>query len=154
MHIRLITVGRKLRGWVREGFDEYAKRLPAALQIEHISVAAAERGQSAAETKSIEARRIGSVVAAGAYRVALDEAGRQWSSMELSERLAEWMRNGHNLALLVGGADGLDESIRASAQEVWSLSRLTLPHAFVPILVVEQLYRGWSVLNGHPYHRE
>lgn len=142
-------------GWVQEGWHEYAKRLPAhcALQLIEITQASRTESSSAAVAIKKEGERISAAIPKGARVIALDERGRQWSSVELSGQLDHWMHDGRDIALLVGGADGLDPSLRERADRLWSLSKLTLPHALVRVLVAEQVYRAWTLLSGHPYHR-
>jgi 23S rRNA (pseudouridine1915-N3)-methyltransferase len=155
VRIVLAAVTKKPPDWVREGFQEYAKRLPPPLSLTFSEIAplARDGSQSTESVKRREAERVRAAVPKGAAVVALDEHGRQWSTAELAGQLERWMREGRDLAMLVGGADGLDRSFIDGADHVWSLSRLTLPHAFVPVIVAEQLYRAWSLLNKHPYHR-
>lgn len=156
MRIKLVTVGRRPAAWKREAFEEYARRLPARIGLEVINVMPAPRtGRSSGEAaKRREAERLRAVLGALARIIALDELGRQWSSAELAARLDAWRRDGRDVILVVGGPDGLDRTLLEAADEVWSLSRLTLPHALVPIIVAEQLYRAWTIINNHPYHRE
>ena len=155
MRIQLVTVGRKPSAWVREGFEEYSKRLPAqlALNLVGVSPVARSSNQTAEAAKRQEALRITAAIPDGARVVALDEQGKQWSSAELARQLEHWMQDGRDVGMLVGSADGLDRALIDTADYVWSLSRLTLPHALVPVIVAEQLYRAWSLLNNHPYHR-
>jgi 23S rRNA (pseudouridine1915-N3)-methyltransferase len=155
MRIVLAAVARKPPSWVREGFDEYRKRMPAALQLDYVEVRPLVRDGSdtAASAKRKEAERLQAVIGARSRLVALDEHGTAWTTVDLAALLQGWMGVGRDLTLAVGGADGLDDSLLKSADAVWSLSPLTLPHAFVPVIVAEQLYRAWSLLNNHPYHR-
>ena len=155
MRIHLLTVSKKPPAWVRTGFEEYARRLPAQLSLGTIAVAPVARGhgQSPASAKRKEAERIAAAIPRECRVVALDENGTQFSSAELAAQLGRWLGNGRDVAMVVGGADGLDGAFVQSADEVWSLSKLTLPHALVPIVVAEQLYRAWSLLYRHPYHR-
>lgn len=155
MRIVLAAVARKPPSWVRQGFDEYVKRLPPQLLLTDVEVKPVSRdgSETADSAKRKEAERLREAIPPKALIIALDEHGSSWSTLELSTRLQCWMEDGRDVALLVGGADGLDPALLASANAVWSLSRLTLPHAFVPVIVAEQIYRAWSVLNHHPYHR-
>lgn len=155
MRIVLAAVARKPPSWVREGFDEYVKRLPPPLVLTAVEVKPVSRdgSETADSAKRKEAERLREAVPAKSRVIALDEHGSPWSTAELSTQLQRWMEDGRDVALLVGGADGLDPTLLKSADAVWSLSRLTLPHAFVPVIVAEQIYRAWSVLNHHPYHR-
>lgn len=155
MRVVLAAVAKRPPDWIREGFREYARRLPPQLSLTLSEVApfARDGSQSAEAARRREAERLRAAVPEGASLIALDEHGRQWSTAELVTRLERWMQEGRDLAMLVGGADGLDPSIIEDADHVWSLSRLTLPHALVPVVLAEQLYRAWSLLNRHPYHR-
>lgn len=155
MRLVLIAIGQKMPAWVVAGYDEYAKRLPAHLKLELIERPAspwAARGDVARGMRE-EADALRAAIPKNAHVVALDERGSAWTTVQLSERLADWQRDGRDVALLVGGPDGLDPSLRDAAEQRWSLSPLTLPHPLVRILVAEQLYRAWTLLAGHPYHR-
>ncbi len=155
MQIHLIAVGDKMPRWVQEGFDEYAKRLPAECSLRLIEVAAARRGKNA-DIKRImrdESQRLLAAIPKGTHVVALEVGGRSWSTADLSQQLDGWMNGGQDLALLVGGPDGLSDEARAAADQLWSLSPLTLPHPLVRVVLAEQLYRAWSILRNHPYHR-
>jgi len=155
MVIHLIAVGDRMPRWVQQGYEEYAKRLPPECALKLVEIAAGKRGKNAdlARVMRGETERLLGAVPKGANPVALEVDGRCWSTPELSNRLQEWMLSGQDIALLVGGPDGLSESARKAASEMWSLSALTLPHPLVRILVAEQLYRAWSILRNHPYHR-
>jgi len=155
MVIHLIAVGDRMPRWVQQGYEEYAKRLPPECALKLVEIAAGKRGKNAdlARVMRGETERLLGAVPKGANPVALEVDGRCWSTPELSNRLQEWMLSGQDIALLVGGPDGLSESARKAASAMWSLSALTLPHPLVRILVAEQLYRAWSILRNHPYHR-
>lgn len=155
MKIHLIAVGNRMSSWVKEGYREYARRLPTECSLQLVEIPLAKRGKSAdtRRLKQQEAKRILEAIPRGARVVALEVEGRPWSTLQLSDRLERWMGDGCDIALLVGGPDGLDNSCRERADELWSLSNLTLPHPLVRIVVAEQLYRAWTVLKGHPYHR-
>lgn len=155
MHLHLIAVGKRMPRWVTAGFDDYARRLPAqlALRLVEIPPAARTSGKAARDGMREEAERIQRARPALAHTVVLDERGQQWSSEELSQRLRRWMQAGRDVAFIVGGADGVDASLKKQADELWSLSPLTLPHALVRVVIAEQLYRAWTLLNRHPYHR-
>lgn len=155
MNIHLVAVGDKMPGWVEDGYREYARRLPAECALRLVEVAPGRRGKRAdtARIRRDEGERLLKAVPRGADAVALEVGGQAWSTEQLAERLAQWMAGGRDLALLVGGPDGLDEAVRSTATQHWSLSPLTLPHALVRVVVAEQLYRAWSILRRHPYHR-
>jgi 23S rRNA (pseudouridine1915-N3)-methyltransferase len=151
----LVAVGQRPPAWAATAFDEYAKRFPPELRLELKAVKAEPRGsRTAAQLMEAEARRIGAAIPRGARRVALDELGERVTTRQLAERLLAWQREGRDPALLIGGPDGLDAALKASCDESLRLSDLTLPHAFVRVLVAEALYRAWSVTANHPYHRE
>lgn len=154
MRLRLVAVGRRPPRWVREGMDTFAGRLPGYLRLELIEVAPgdARRGGDIARARAQEAERL--LAAAGRARlIALDEGGRGWRTEDVARRLGDWLQQGRDVAFLVGGADGLDPRCLAAAEQRWSLSPLTLPHMLVRVVVAEQLYRAWTLLEGHPYHR-
>lgn len=156
MRLVLLAIGQKMPAWITTGFDDYARRLPSHLKLELVERPAsawATRGDIARSVRE-EADTLRAAIPKGAWVVALDERGGPWSTPQLAERLAEWQQGGRDVALLVGGPDGLEDSLRANADQRWSLSPLTLPHPLVRVLVAEQLYRAWSILSGHPYHRE
>ncbi len=141
--------------WVQTGFDEYAKRLPPECALKLAEIPAEKRGNNAnvAALRAKEGGRLLAALPKGAHVVALEVNGKAWSTEDLAAQLKRWMQHGNDVALLVGGPDGLDAACRARANEQWSLSPLTLPHPLVRIVVAEQLYRAWSILAGHPYHR-
>lgn len=140
--------------WVQGGFADYAARLPRELKLELVEVPLAARGKNADLARVRQAE--GAVLlgrAGDAKLIALDERGESWSSADLAHQLKSWMQSGRDLALLVGGPDGHSSQVLEQADARWSLSRLTLPHALVRVVLVEQLYRAWSLLANHPYHR-
>ena len=156
MRLLLAVVGQKPPAWAEAAFDDYAKRLPPEIGFELKAVKAEPRtgGKSPQQMMAAEARRLEAVLPKGGRRVVLDETGTRRSTQALAERLHFWLGDGRDVALLVGGPDGLDPGLKASADETLRLSDLTLPHAFVRVLLAEALYRAWSVTAGHPYHRE
>ncbi|RKR06410.1 23S rRNA (pseudouridine1915-N3)-methyltransferase [Kushneria sinocarnis] len=155
MRLRVLAVGQKMPGWVEQGVAEYRKRLPRDMALEIIEIAPGNRRGSDHPARAVahEGERMLSRLGRDDHVVALDVAGRQWSTERLAGRLDEWRHGGRDVALLVGGPDGLDERCLAKAAERWSLSALTLPHPLVRIVLAEQLYRAWTLLVGHPYHR-
>lgn len=158
MNLVLATVGTRMPSWVDAAVAEYTKRLPPACRFELREVPPAPRGSSRNRGPVEEAiRREGEqllrAAPAGARVVALDERGAMWSSDELAKRLGEWLAEGRDTVFLAGGPDGLAPACRERAELTWSLSRLTLPHALVRVVVAEQLWRAWSILDRHPYHR-
>lgn len=156
MRIHLLAVGKRMPGWVDSGVAEYLKRFPAGCNLQLHEIEPAKRGKNspADRHKAEEADRLLAAVPKGANIIALDERGKSPSSQGLSVWLGGWMQDGRDIALLVGGADGLDQRCLLAASLRWSLSPLTLPHGLVRIMVAEQLYRAWSILQNHPYHRE
>lgn len=140
--------------WVAEGFQEYARRMPreCSLVLREVDLPQRLRGLPLEQGRAAEGERLLAAVPPRAARVALDERGSPWSTAELARRLQGWLGGGGDVALLVGGADGLAPACLDGA-EVWSLSPLTLPHMLVRVVVAEQIYRAWSILAGHPYHR-
>ena len=154
MKIRLLCVGTRVPKWVEEGYETYAARMPRdhALVLETVP-AAARRGSDAKRWLEEEGDRLLARVPPEQRAIALDERGRSLSSAALATELERWRRDGRDVALLVGGADGLSAACRARAEWTWQLSAATLPHALVRILVAEQLYRASTLLSGHPYHR-
>ena len=155
MRVSLIAVGQRMPAWIQQGFGEYAQRLQARLPLNLVEVPAAKRGSGdVARAIEEEGRRLLAPIKPDHYVVALDERGRTRSSIELSQWLGKRLQDGRELAFLVGGADGFAPQVLARADERWSLSALTLPHALVRVVFAEQLYRAVTLLDGHPYHRE
>jgi len=155
MKIFLIAIGQQLPAWINEGFNEYARRLPHECSLELIEVAAAKRFKNRPVLQQMidEGERQLNAVPKNCRLVALDERGALWETQTLVQHLEDWQQQGQHIALLVGGADGLAENCKKAAKVHWSLSRLTLPHGLVRIIIAEQLYRAWSIQQNHPYHR-
>jgi 23S rRNA (pseudouridine1915-N3)-methyltransferase len=153
--VRLVAAGTRLPRWVSDGYDEYAGRLGPELRLELVEIPVTHRGRNAdvARARAEEGRRMMAAVDARMHVTALDVGGRAMSTGQLAQWLAGRMNDGRDLALLVGGPDGLDPACLERADGSWSLSPLTFPHGLVRILVAEQLYRAASLLRGHPYHR-
>ena len=156
MRITILCVGHKMPAWIRDGYHEYAKRLPPEIQLEVTDLKPEERssGKTAARAVELEGERMLAALPQGATLLALDERGKAVTTQGLSVMLSGWMRDGTHPVLAIGGADGLSEAVKARADKLISLSALTLPHALVRVLVAEQLYRAWSILANHPYHRD
>lgn len=155
MKIHILAVGERLPDWAEAACDDYLKRLPRELRVEVVPIKPDKRTGLPTDTlKAHEAARLLERCPKGARRVALDEHGRQVSTRELAGLLTDWLGDGRDLALLIGGADGLDSSLLAQAELKLALSRLTLPHALARVVLAEQLYRASSLLAGHPYHRD
>ncbi|MES9969077.1 MAG: 23S rRNA (pseudouridine(1915)-N(3))-methyltransferase RlmH [Candidatus Thiodiazotropha sp.] len=155
MNIHLICVGNRMPGWVVEGYQEYARRIPAECALHLIEIPPGQRGKNADIPRAVrdEGERMLKSIPKGCQVLALEVAGSAWSTEQLSIRLEAWMADGRDLALLVGGPEGLAGDCLARADGRWSLSPLTLPHPLVRVVVAEQLYRAWSLMRNHPYHR-
>jgi 23S rRNA (pseudouridine1915-N3)-methyltransferase len=155
LRLTLLSVSNRQPKWVDEGAEEYAKRLRGRCTLELKALPLARRTASTPAERAIqdEGERLLAAVPPGAHVVALLETGKPWSTKELAAKLDAWMRSGVPVVLLVGGPDGLSPECVARAHERWSLSNLTLPHGLVRVVVAEALYRAWSLLENHPYHR-
>jgi 23S rRNA (pseudouridine1915-N3)-methyltransferase len=155
MKLRIISVGHKMPAWVEAACAEYIKRMPRELQIEIVEIKPEKRaaGNSTQNVQEAEAKRILDAVGKD-FLIACDERGAEINTLQLAEKLQNWQSLGKDVSIVIGGADGLHASIKQAAGLVWGLSKLTLPHAFVRVLLCEQLYRAHSVNQGHPYHRE
>jgi 23S rRNA (pseudouridine1915-N3)-methyltransferase len=156
MRVTILSVGHKMPAWIQEGFHEYVRRMPPEIRVEMVELKPEERGagKSAAKAKEAEGERLIAAVPAGATLLALDEKGKAVSTQGLSVMLSEWMRDAVHPVFAIGGADGLSAAAKERADKLISLSALTLPHALVRVVLAEQLYRAWSILARHPYHRE
>lgn len=156
MHIRLIAVGDRQPAWVDDAVATFVARLPGnwRFRIDELPTARRNKGESAGRAVAAESRSIVDRLGASEQLVLLDETGRQLTSALLARQVGDWQADGRDLAFVIGGPDGVHESLKAKAAFRWSLSRLTLPHGLARIVCVEQLYRAWSLLAGHPYHRE
>lgn len=155
MQIHLVAVGNRMPTWVTEGFQDYAKRLPRECELVLREIAPGKRGKNAdlARIREEEGERILASLSRDDQVIALEVGGKPWDTVQLSNQVKNWMRDGRRIALMVGGPEGLSDACRARANQLWSLSPLTLPHPIVRIIVAEQIYRAWSLLNNHPYHR-
>ncbi|WP_395699368.1 23S rRNA (pseudouridine(1915)-N(3))-methyltransferase RlmH [Aquabacterium sp.] len=156
MQLLLAAVGQRQPAWAGTAYEEFAKRFPPEMRLVLKAVKAEPRvsGKTAAQLMSAEAQRLEAACLKGARRVVLDERGSRLTTAQLAERLQAWRADGRDVVLLIGGPDGLDPALKATADETLRLSDLTLPHAFVRVLLAEALYRAWSLGTGHPYHRE
>lgn len=155
MRLVIIAVGQRVPDWAQTAWDDYAKRFPHELKVELKAIKTEPRGSKTVEQLyAAERKRIEEAIPKGARIVALDERGTSLRTTALAERLKEWQLGGGDVALVIGGPDGLDPEFRQAAHERIRLSDLTLPHAMVRVLLIEQLYRAWSVNANHPYHRE
>ncbi len=155
MRLVIVAVGLRVPDWAQTAWDDYAKRFPHELRVELKAVKTEPRGSKTLETLyAAERGRIEAAIPKGARIVVLDERGTSLTTMALAARLKAWQLGGGDVALVIGGPDGIDPDFRQTAHERVRLSDLTLPHAFARVLLIEQLYRAWSVNANHPYHRE
>ncbi len=155
MRLLVAAIGQRQPAWADAAWEDFAKRFPPECRLELKALKAEPRaGRTPVQCMAGEAQRFESALPKGVRRVVLDERGTRLTSVQLAERLRYWLGDGRDVALLIGGPDGLDPALKASADETLRLSDLTLPHAFARVLLAEALYRAWSLTAGHPYHRE
>jgi len=156
MKLLILAVGHKMPSWINEGFNEYSKRMPREAKIELVEIKPEPRttGKSVVQIMEAEAQRLRAALPADVLRIVLDERGAHWTTRQLTRHMQEWLSGGRDVAFVIGGADGLHESIRSSANQMLALSAMVLPHGMVRVLLAEQLYRAHSLLHNHPYHRE
>lgn len=155
MRLTIVAVGHKVPDWAETAYDDYAKRFPPELKVELKAVKTEPRASKTLDNLlAAEKSRIEALIARGTHVVALDERGVPVTTMALAERLKAWQLSGKDVAIVIGGPDGLDAGFKKAAHEQLRLSDLTLPHALVRVLLIEQLYRAWSISINHPYHRE
>jgi 23S rRNA (pseudouridine1915-N3)-methyltransferase len=155
MRLHLCVVGQRLPSWAHTACDDFVKRMPSdcAIVVHEVKPEARRLGKPVAEMMLMEAKRLEAATPRGAWRVALDERGERRTTVQLAERLTAWQAASRDVALYVGGPDGLDAAFKTQAQESLRLSDLTLPHALARVLLIEALYRAHSLTQGHPYHR-
>lgn len=155
MRLLIVAVGQRVPDWAASAYEDYAKRFPPELKVELKAVKTEPRGSKTLEALlAAERERISAAIPRGARTVVLDERGTALTTKALAARLQAWQLEGDDVALVIGGPDGTDPGLRQAAHERIRLSDLTLPHAMVRVLLIEQLYRAWSLNAGHPYHRE
>jgi 23S rRNA (pseudouridine1915-N3)-methyltransferase len=156
MRLQIIAVGQKMPAWVDTAFDDYARRLPAQSAVSLSLVATANRkpGMAIDKCRQQEAQKIERLIKPGSYSIALDEHGRQWSTLEWAQHYQDWLLQYPQVNFIIGGPDGLAPALLKQADMTLALGRMTLPHGLARVVLVEQLYRAWSVGEGHPYHRE
>jgi 23S rRNA (pseudouridine1915-N3)-methyltransferase len=156
MKLIIVSVGHKMPDWITAGFNEYTKRMPREARIELLEIKPEPRttGKTTMQIMEAEAQRILAALPQNCLRIALDQRGIQPTTRQLAAQMQDWMRAGRDVAFIIGGADGLHESVKQAAQQLLALSALTLPHAVVRVLLAEQLYRAHSLMHNHPYHRE
>ena len=155
MQIALIAVGQKMPAWVNHGYAEYARRMPSECPLQLIEIPLGKRSKNSDISRLMdkEGEQMLASIKKDNLVVAMEVTGHPWSTAQLAEKMGEWMQSGRNIALLVGGPEGLAPSCRRRADQTWSLSSLTLPHPLVRIVIAEQLYRAMSILKNHPYHK-
>ncbi|HEY4541970.1 MAG TPA: 23S rRNA (pseudouridine(1915)-N(3))-methyltransferase RlmH [Noviherbaspirillum sp.] len=155
MQLVIAAVGHKMPGWIEDGFAEYTKRMPPECRIVLKEIKPVDRagGKSAETVMTAERSRIEAAIPKNSRVIALDERGRDLSTMQLATRLTQWQQDGRDVTFVIGGADGLDAGFKQNADELIRISSLTLPHGMVRVLLAEQLYRAWSITQNHPYHR-
>ena len=156
MKLLVIAVGQRVPDWAQTAWADYAKRFPPELRLEVKAIKTEPRsgGKTTEQIMTAERQRIEAALPSGTHVVALDERGSALTTAALAAKLSQWQGQGGDVALLIGGPDGLHPALRQGAHERIRLSDLTLPHAMVRVLLVEQLYRAWSINAGHPYHRD
>ena len=155
MRLVIVAVGQRVPDWAQTAWDDYAKRFPHEIKIELKAVKTEPRGSKTLDTLyAAERARIEAAIPKGARVVVLDERGTTLTTVALASRLTDWQLGGGDVALVIGGPDGIEPAFRQAAHERIRLSDLTLPHAFARVLLIEQLYRAWSINANHPYHRE
>ncbi len=156
MKLVVVAVGQRQPAWADAAWDDFAKRFPPEMRLELKALKTEPRhgGRTAEQCMAAEAQRIEAAFPKGARRVVLDERGTRVTTAQLAARLQAWRNDGRDAAIVIGGPDGLAPEVKATADETLRLSDLTLPHAFVRVLLAEALYRAWTFGTGHPYHRE
>ena len=155
MRLTIVAVGQKVPDWAQAAYEDYAKRFPPEIKVELKAVKTEPRASKTLDTLLLaEKARIEAAISRGSHIVALDERDSAVTTLQLAERLQAWQLSGNDVAVVIGGPDGLDSQFKKAAHERLRLSDLTLPHAFARVLLIEQLYRAWSITIHHPYHRE
>ncbi|QIZ77586.1 23S rRNA (pseudouridine(1915)-N(3))-methyltransferase RlmH [Ferrimonas lipolytica] len=155
MKLKLIAVGTKMPKWVTEGFTEYQRRFPRDLSLQLVEIPAGKRGKNADIPRILEKEGEAMLAASqGCHIVTLDIPGKPWDTPQLAKQLTRWQLDGRDVAIMIGGPEGLAPAVKQAAEQSWSLSNLTMPHPMVRIVMAESLYRAWSINNNHPYHRE
>lgn len=156
MQLTVLGISRRGPRWLQDACAEYASRLPAEVRLRGQELAPARRSSSEPrdQVRRAEAQKLRAALRPSQHVIALDESGAPLTTRQLARHLRRWIDTGTDVALVIGGPDGLDPSLRREAAECWSLSPLTLPHGLVRLLVLEQIYRAWSILSNHPYHRD
>jgi len=155
MKLHILAVGNKMPGWINIAFSEYAKRLchEVTIQLSEIKPEKRIGGKNKEQILLAEYNRIKVAIPVGSRLITLDERGEQWTTTQLANTIEQWLQVGGDTTFVIGGADGLHDEIKTSAQNIWSLSKLTFPHGLVRVMLIEQLYRAVSLIGNHPYHR-
>lgn len=155
MRVQIIAMGDRMPGWVQQGYDEYIKRIGAGLSIELVEISPEKRGKSSDVQRIMqkEAERMRQSIPKGHYVIALDKEGKSWSTEDLADRIAAWQQDGSNISFLIGGPEGMTRDLLEQADARVSFSAMTFPHPVVRIILAEQLYRAYSILTHHPYHK-
>ncbi len=154
MRFTVVTIGQRLPDWANEACEDYLKRFPPDWKVEVKALKAEPReGKPVPVIMQAEAARMEAAMERGVRRVILDERGTRLTSVQLAERTEAWLNDGRDVVFIVGGADGIDPALKKTADEAIRLSDMTLPHALARVLLLEQIYRAWSLRNNHPYHR-
>lgn len=156
MKLTILAVGQKQPQWMTQGFEDYSRRMPksCSMYLQGLTLAPRNKGWNTERLQQHEASKFEKHIQPGSHVIALDERGQQWSSLQWSEKFTQWMQLYPQVYFLIGGPDGLYPPLRKSADECLSLGKITLPHGLARIVLAEQLYRAWSLMSGHPYHRE
>lgn len=156
MRLQIIAIGQKMPQWVNEAFVDYAKRIPRQQSVTLSCIATATRksGASTQRLQQQEAEKIQQKIKPGSWTIALDEHGKQWSTLEWADQYRTWLQQYPLVNFIIGGPDGLAPALLKQASQTIALGKMTLPHGLVRVVLIEQLYRAWSVVEGHPYHRE
>ncbi len=156
MRIDLIAVGKRMSPWIETAVKEYVRRLPENIQFKLIEITPATRrkNNSAENFRQREQENIEAILAANSIIVCLDERGKTVSSQQLAAQLNTWHDEQQHISIIIGGADGISAALKGKAQRLWSLSNMTLPHGLVRVIMLEQIYRAWTIIQNHPYHRK
>lgn len=155
MKLKILAIDSKRPEWARKAFNDYARRFDRSIKVEFCSLGLVRRSKALNKSVLIEKEgvKLLSYIKVGETLISLDRRGSSWNTLELKEKFEEWLSFSLNVSFIIGGPDGLSSSCLKKSKEVWSLSPLTFPHAIIPVLVIEQLYRAWSIGQNHPYHR-
>lgn len=155
LHIHLLSIGERMPAWVDQGYEDYIKRLPAHIKVNLSAIAALKRNKSSDLDKVLqtECQKLKQFIPKDAYVIALDRLGKVFSSREWAEFLLEWQENYKDVVFMIGGPEGIDQTCLQQAHQVWSLSSLTFPHSLVRLIFIEQIYRAYTIIQQHPYHR-